>query len=1029
MRSLKTFNALIFASRCNRNLIFVSMLLGLLSGCGMFGSGYAVRTAEGGLETLGDRVDAWDFKDTEETEVLVADEASEPELPQAELVVKVYREAYDLLEDPVTKNSILQRLAAIDLKTAENLDIAGMLPQSEEAYAVAIAAYTKLLAESDNTLRRDELHYALAKAYGLSGDIDRANEQLETLVRRYPDSPYRLESQFRVAEYQFARAQYREASKNFAGVLAGLGVAQVGELDPAQREFYLGTRYMLGWSEFKNNQYQQAIGHFVQLIQDTVDVDQANFSVEHNLALFTDEQILGEPVFVQDNKLLDDALRAMTLSLAYSPVKESLQTLNRVLDGREFAHWVYAALADHYFAQERYMDSARVYGAYADQWELDAYAPWFMNRKVLVLRYAKFDTEAWEQKAVFADRYHPSQHYYEQQGASTITDFIDQKLSVYIDELASFHHAKARSLASRKESGNATDAVASEISEAYDRASYWYRQKISAFPEDPMLGETYFLLAESLSESSKLPAAIEAYEMAAYGGYDFVRANDAGYAAILGYRTLLSTLPESESNGELLAAWQDKTIESSLLFFETFPAEARRDAVIVSAANELFERGELQRTIDVAERFFADQNLANQKAGRMQKKPQYRLPLLLVSAQAAFALQDYPDAESRFAKAITLMQASFENTEQQRYVSEVRTQQLSSTQDNYASSIYKQAELASNAGDSKLALDHFNRLVSSAPQSKLRVAAQRDAIMLQVGLGSWATLRQAIPAFLSDFPAHPERLDMQKHLIAAMEAEQDWPAAMNLAMQIADELASARTEKTVQNPREFRLLAADFANKSGDDRLRIQSYQAIINSSSLIDEPVLEAHYQLALMSTASNQKTAAVTRYGKILSLESGLAKHTDRTRFIAAASSAELAEVALKQFQVLKIQEPLRETLQKKRESLERAVAAFDRTEAYAIEQFALQATRRKAQIYAEFASAIMNSERPGGLDALALEEYEFLLEEQAYPFEEKAIALYEVNVQRAWDGMQSADIEQSYRALAELMPARYDKTELLP
>ena len=74
-------------------------------------------------------------------------------------------------------------------------------------------------------------------------------------------------------------------------------------------------------------------------------------------------------------------------------------------------------------------------------------------------------------------------------------------------------------------------------------------------------------------------------------------------------------------------------------------------------------------------------------------------------------------------------------------------------------------------------------------------------------------------------------------------------------------------------------------------------------------------------------------------------------------------------------------------------------------------------------------MNSERPDGLDALALEEYEFLLEEQAYPFEEKAIALYEVNVQRAWDGMQSADIEQSYRALAELMPARYDKTELLP
>jgi hypothetical protein len=52
--------------------------------------------------------------------------------------------------------------------------------------------------------------------------------------------------------------------------------------------------------------------------------------------------------------------------------------------------------------------------------------------------------------------------------------------------------------------------------------------------------------------------------------------------------------------------------------------------------------------------------------------------------------------------------------------------------------------------------------------------------------------------------------------------------------------------------------------------------------------------------------------------------------------------------------------------------------------------------------------------------------MLEEQAFPFEEKAIEIHEVNANRVLDGLWDDWIRQSYAALAQLVPARYDREE---
>jgi hypothetical protein len=71
-------------------------------------------------------------------------------------------------------------------------------------------------------------------------------------------------------------------------------------------------------------------------------------------------------------------------------------------------------------------------------------------------------------------------------------------------------------------------------------------------------------------------------------------------------------------------------------------------------------------------------------------------------------------------------------------------------------------------------------------------------------------------------------------------------------------------------------------------------------------------------------------------------------------------------------------------------------------------------------------MTSERPEGLSPLELEQYELAIEEQAYPFEEKAIDVHESNLKLISLGVYNVWIEKSLQKLAEFVPARYAKPE---
>ena len=126
------------------------------------------------------------------------------------------------------------------------------------------------------------------------------------------------------------------------------------------------------------------------------------------------------------------------------------------------------------------------------------------------------------------------------------------------------------------------------------------------------------------------------------------------------------------------------------------------------------------------------------------------------------------------------------------------------------------------------------------------------------------------------------------------------------------------------------------------------------------------------------------------------------------------------------MKITQPLADSMKLKRSLMEDVLKVYGDAAAYGIAEVTTAATFRLGEAYQQMGADLMSSERPADLDTDALEQYDLLLEEQAYPFEEKAIELFQVNTARAAEGVYDEWVVRSFTELASLMPARYAKGE---
>ena len=819
------------------------------------------------------------------------------------------------------------------------------------------------------------LYSALLKAYP---KYERNDSVLYQLARAYelnaqPDralaSLDRLVAQYPnshfIDEAQFRRGELLFSDKAYPKSQAAYeAVIKVG----ASSAFYNQSLYKHGWSLFKQGENERSLDSFAGVL-DSVLISKRNGSL-----------IEIDTLSRANRELVEDTFRVMSITFSYLEGPKSIADfVKHHTPPRPYSYLMYARLGDLYMEKERYTDAADSYRAFVSQDRNNEKAPLLEMQAIEAYSKGGFPQLVLQGKKEFVENYSFGTAYWQGRDPKGEAKVV-AVLKTNLKDVAQYYHAQAQR----------TKDVAD-----YQEAAKWYRSYLRSFPDDPGTAVTNYLLADTLFESKQYLDAAQEYESTAYRYGDHEKAAAAGYAAIIAYGKLEETL-----SGEPKATLHLKTIDSSLKFAQSFPAHPESAQVLTRAATELYAAKDYLRAVSTSEALLAKQPTVDVAKQRIA---------WTVIGNSNFDQGVFDKAEAAYTHAQGLMPP---NDPERGAIAE-----------RLAASIYKQGEQKSKSGDSAAAVEDYLRVSALAPSSKVRANADFDAAALLITQKQWDRAIVVLEGFRRNFPQSPLQADVTRDLaVAYSESNKPGQAAVEF-----EQMAQSPKE-TPEVQREATLQAADLYDKAGNSAKSRTMLEAFVKHFPQPVGPAMEARNKLSVIAGKAGDFARRDYWLKDIIGADrSAGAARTDRSRALAAKATLTLAAPVREAFRSIKLVVPLKKSLAEKRKAMEAALKAYEAVADYQVADVTTAATFESAELYRQLGKDLMSSERPKNLKKDELEQYDVLLEEQAFPFEEKAIKLHEVNAARTKDGTYDEWVQKSFAALAQLNPGRYGKVEI--
>lgn len=676
--------------------------------------------------------------------------------------------------------------------------------------------------------------------------------------------------------------------------------------------------------------------------------------------------------------LAEDTLRVSSIAFSYLGGAPSIQETLIALGPRSYSALLYQNLGSLYESQERYRDAADTYLAFVENQPFSDRAPDFSVAALQTYYDGNFPSLILPAKEEFIDNYGIQSNYW------TLKDFSIQAklrpyLHEYLQELASFNHALAQDTEIELEDKERTDI--------YLKAARFYDEFVLTFPSDPEAPKSTFLMGEAFFAAEAYAEAANAYEKVAYEYQDIEYGGNAGYNAILAIENYMANLPEPA-----LSLWRDRKVETSIRFADIYPFDNRAAGVLAQAGDILYEDNQLERAIQVSTRIT-----------QWQPQPEYELlkNAWLIIGHGQFDLGRFIEAETAYKSLLSILSLEDE------LVPEI--------EDRISASLYRQGEQLAAQGQLREAVDKLLSIRDGSPRSEIAITAHFDSINYLMELEDWNSASLELDRFARRYPEHPLSTEIPaKQALVYQELEQWEPAAEALLAMIA-------AEEDPEIKRQSLYLSAELFTRAGNESRTKATLERYVTSYPSPPEFAMEARYQLAELNTGD-----LFSRNRWLNQILDNADSSDNRARYLGAWAASDLADQEYGKYAALKLTLPLRESLRAKQASLETTLNAYNRVLNFGVAEFTTQASFKIGEIYAELSRAMLDSQRPDDLDALALEQYDILLEEQAYPFEEQAIEVHEANIRRSWNGDYDNWVKDSFAALARLLPGRYNKVE---
>jgi TolA-binding protein len=872
---------------------------------------------------------------------------------------------------PDTQQKILRRIADLHMMATEQQ----LVDEISEDYRSPLEKNEKL------TLAHSIQLYENLLANGSIEKNIRGNSQAEIyyhLAKLYDitgqsqlslDALNALVSRYPNSPYQ-VEAQFRRAENLFSiGQFTASAKAYEQTIHGKKDDprFYEQALYKLGWSHYKRNDFSSALPPFFSLLDEL-----ENARLNNNTRL----------------KMKQDTYRIISLVFSQLEGAHSISQFFIDFGQRQYEDKVYEALAMHYLQQERYSDTAETLEYFVNTHPLHPYAPGFQTDAINALSAGGFPSLVLPAKENFVTRFGIHSAYWQLYHSDNPSPEREEAakdlrttLKSHLQDVSTYYHSQA------VQSGHPKD---------YEKAAYWYRLLLETFPDSPNGRLINQLLAESLLDGGRFQEAITQFEYTANHRQSTAEsAANNRYAALIAYQSLVK-----QAGGNQQLARKEK-IAAALRFYRLHPSDQRTPIVLHNTMSEQSQLGDSIGAIGTAT-IITQLQPANGSEAITQNA-------WITLGESHLAQGRYKEAEEALKNAL-------------RYPM-TRPSQRIHIQEQRVTAIYKQAEKLQQQGENSEAITLFTSIGNILPDSAIRPQADFSSARLYLENRQWSAAITQLKAFRHDFPNHPLNDTVSEKLAMAYEQSENWAYA-------AIEMETVANHLHQNDPELARIAlwkAGEFREKAGHNTQAIRIYKRYAWTYLTPLEALTEAQYRLSGLYKQSNDSYRATFWRRKVIQgYYSAGENNTDRMRYLAAQSAYQMAQPHHQKFKRVKLNLPLQSNIAIKQESMQQALKYYN----YALEigdsSFVSAALFQTASLYQQLAADLISSQRPINLSASELEQYEILLEEQALPFEDRAIENHIQNTALFTHKIYDQWVKKSYQQLRLLLPARYAKDE---
>ena len=853
--------------------------------------------------------------------------------------------------------------------------IAELARLNSESYRKAIQIYEQILEIQPDGEGNDQILYQLAAAYDMEGNDKKLLDTLDRLAKNYPASDYYTETEFRRAEMYFSSADYLTAAEAYQAV-------QKSEKDSRFNDHAL---YKHGWSLFKTNDYELAINDFI-VLRDRLDT---------RIAAAQKQRRRYDSA--SDEKLILDTNHVIALSFSHLSGPDALKTYFASIGGRHYEVDIYKDLYANYIHQERYRDAANTYDTFLEIYPMHKEAPKMQSAILQAYHDGGFPSLVLPGKIAYVKRFGIHSEFWQLFVAENATQQVytpEEKEEVltevkkHLADVSKHYHSIAQR---SKKTGD------------YQVAAVWYREYLDTFSSKDGVDtletlEIRRLLAESLYESKQYELAVIEFEkLARTSGENKEAGANASYFALLSYQQMLTAYKGEEAGKNELIA---KKVASSEFFIANYRSDPRMPNVLGNIVRDQLTIGDYTGAVANSRVLVS---LDPPAALDMQRTAWVTI------ANAEFDGKDYANAEKSYQKVLTF--DGFTREQRVEYSKQV------------ANSIYKNAESLQAKGELVPAAEEFLRLGQVMPASVIRPQAHFDAANLYLEAKEWDKAITTLIVFERLYPNHKLIETFPDKMAVAYKNTEQYDKAADQYIIIA-----RRYEKTDKElARQTLWEAAELKEKAKNSVDANELYREYANSYPKPLEQNVEAQYKLVQHYTRENNDYRVSFWKDKIVKSHASAGdENTPRITFLAAEIKFEMVEPEYTRYRRIKITQPLKRSLERKKKQLELVLGQYQEIANMGSAEWTTASNHRIARIYQIMGEDLMTSERPKGLDADQLEQYDILIEEEAIPFEDRAIEVFSLNANLVNSNIYDKWVKESFSELAKLIPGRYAKFE---